>query len=170
VPSRRRLHNLCMNVGYCLENVIPCFLLCCVFMHLRKTRSLSYKKLLLNLQPIRVSGKTSIVGILDDFLRQRFGEDSYERIDNCLTASKKQSVAKTFNDKNNERFFFLMETSACHPSIKLSSVDTTIIFDSDWNPMNDIRSIQKLTLDSQFELIKTFRLYSLTVHLIFLMS
>jgi hypothetical protein len=129
-------------------------------MHLRKTRSLSYKKLLLNLQPIGVSGKTSIVDILDDFLRQRFGEDSYERIDNCLTASKKQSVAKTFNDKNNERFFFLMETSPCHPSIKLSSVDTTIIFDSDWNPMNDIRSIQKLTLDSQFELIKTFRLYS----------
>jgi len=87
-------------------------------------------------------------------------EDSYERIDNCLMASKKQAVAKTFNDKNNERFFFLMETSVSHPSIKLSSVDTTIIFDSDWNPMNDIRSLQKLTLDSQFELIKTFRLYS----------
>jgi len=129
-------------------------------MQLRKTRSLSYKKLLLNLQPTRVSGNTSIVDILDDFLRQRFGKDSYERIDNCLTASKKQAVTKIFNDKNNERSFFLMETSACHPSIKLSSVDTTIIFDSDWNPMNDIRSVQKLTLDSQFELMKTFRLYS----------
>jgi len=48
------------------------------------------KNLLLNLQPIGVSEKISIVDILDDFLWQRFGEDSYERIDNCLTASKKQ--------------------------------------------------------------------------------
>ncbi|RHN75974.1 putative DNA helicase [Medicago truncatula] len=138
----------------------PAFFYVVCLCTLRKTRSLSYKKLLLNLQPIGVSGKTSIVDILDDFLRQRFGEDSYERIDNCLTASKKQAATKIFNDKNNKRFFFLMETSACHPSIKLSSIDAIIIFDSDWNPMNDIRSLQKLTLDSQFESIKTFRLYS----------
>ncbi|XP_058780148.1 helicase protein MOM1-like isoform X2 [Vicia villosa] len=115
---------------------------------------------LLLFQSIGGSGKDSIGDILDDFLRQRFGLDSYERIDKGVSPSKKQAAMKKFNDKNNKRFVFLMETCACLPSIKLSSIDTIIIYDSDWNPMNDIRSLQKITLDSQFELIKMFRLYS----------
>ncbi|CAJ2660729.1 unnamed protein product [Trifolium pratense] len=105
-------------------------------------------------------GKDSIGDILDDFLRQRFDVDSFERIDKSLSSSKKQAAMKKFNDKNNKRFVFLMETSACLPSIKLSSIDTVIIFDSDWNPMNDLRSLQKITLDSQFQFIKMFRLYT----------
>ncbi|XP_057455298.1 helicase protein MOM1-like isoform X2 [Lotus japonicus] len=111
-------------------------------------------------QSIGGSGRDLIGDILDDFLRQRFGPDSYERIDKSLPPSKKLAAMKKFNDKNNERFFFLLETCACLPSIKLSSVDTIIIFDSDWNPVNDIRSLQKITLDSQYKLIKMFRLYS----------
>lgn len=120
---------------------------------------MSCVNLLLNLQSIGGSGRV-IGNYLDDLLLQRFGSDSYERIDKSLQASKKQAAMKIFNDKNNKRFVFLLETCACLPSIKLSSVDAVIIFDSDWNPMNDIRSLQKLTLDSQFEFIKIFRLYS----------
>ncbi|XP_054812483.1 uncharacterized protein LOC129313424 isoform X2 [Prosopis cineraria] len=106
------------------------------------------------------SGKVSIGDILDDLIRQRFGPDSYERIDKGVLNSKKQSALKMFNNKDHGRFVFLLEANACHQSIKLSSVDTIIIFDSDWNPLNDIRSLQKITLDSQLEQIKIFRLYS----------
>ncbi|RDX66559.1 Helicase protein MOM1, partial [Mucuna pruriens] len=116
-------------------------------------------RVLILFQSIRGSGRV-MADYLDDLLRQRFGSDSYERIDKGLSNSKKQAAMKTFNDKNNRRFVFLLETCACLPSIKLSSVDTIIIFDSDWNPMNDIKSLQKITLDSEFELIKIFRLYS----------
>jgi len=38
-------------------------------------------------------------------------------------------------------------------------VDAVIIFDSDWNPLNDLRALQKITIDSKFEQIKVFRLY-----------
>ncbi|KAH1218978.1 Helicase protein MOM1 [Glycine max] len=108
-----------------------------------------------------IGGSGRVIGnYLEDLLRPKFGSDSYERIDKSLPPSKKHAAMKKFNDKNNRRFVFLLETCACLPSIKLSSVDSIIIFDSDWNPMNDIRSLQKLTLDSQFELIKIFRLYS----------
>ncbi|KAG4384645.1 hypothetical protein AAZX31_13G306000 [Glycine max] len=108
-----------------------------------------------------IGGSGRVIGnYLEDLLRPKFGSDSYERIDKSLPPSKKHAAMKKFNDKNNRRFVFLLETCACLPSIKLSSVDSIIIFDSDWNPMNDIRYLQKLTLDSQFELIKIFRLYS----------
>lgn len=126
---------------------------------MRENRSLSYNKLF-NLQSIGGSGRDTIGDILDDYLRQRFGLDSFERIDKSLVPSKKQAAMKKFNDKNNGSFVFLLETCACLPSIKLSSIDTIIIFDSDWNPVNDIRSLQKITLDSQFESIQIFRLYS----------
>lgn len=115
--------------------------------------------LLLNLQSIGGSGRV-IGDYLEDILRPRFGPDSYERIDKNMLPSKRQAAMKKFNDKNNRRFVFLLDTCACLPSIKLLSVDCIIIFDSDWNPMNDIRSLQKITLDSQFEFIKIFRLYS----------
>ncbi|TKY48545.1 Helicase protein MOM1 [Spatholobus suberectus] len=117
-------------------------------------------RVLILFQSIGGSGRISIGDYLEDLLQQRFGTDLYERIDKGLSSSKKQAAMKKFNDKNNRRFVFLLETCACLPSIKLSSVDTIIIFDSDWNPVNDIRSLQKITLDSQFELIKIFRLYS----------
>ncbi|XP_027341127.1 helicase protein MOM1-like [Abrus precatorius] len=117
-------------------------------------------RVLILFQSIGGTGHSKIGDILDDVLRQRFGKDSYERIDKSLAQSKKQAAMKIFNDKNTGRFVFLLETCACLPSIKLSSIDAIIIFDSDWNPMNDIRSLQKITLDSQFELIKIFRLYS----------
>ncbi|KAK8641482.1 hypothetical protein V6N13_010885 [Hibiscus sabdariffa] len=105
------------------------------------------------------SGRDLIGDILDDFLRQRFGIDSYERVDNGVIPSKKQSALNRFNNEK-ERFVFLLETRACLPSVKLSAVGTVIIFGSDWSPVNDLRALQKITLDSQFEKIKVFRLYS----------
>lgn len=112
------------------------------------------------LQLLGGSGKVSIGDILDDLVRQRFGPDSYERIEKGVLYSKKQGALKMFNNKDHGRFVFLLEANACHPNIKLSSIDTIIIFDSDWNPLNDIRSLQKLTLDSKLDQIKIFRLYS----------
>lgn len=96
---------------------------------------------------------------MDDFVRLRFGEDSYERVDGGVIPSKKQAALSNFNNQKG-RFVFLLETRACLPSIKLSSVDTVIIFGSDWSPMTDLRNLQRITLDSQSEQIKIFRLYS----------
>ncbi|XP_016651691.1 PREDICTED: helicase protein MOM1-like isoform X3 [Prunus mume] len=123
-----------------------------------KNRSL---RVLILFQSISGSGSAYSLGdILDDFLRQRYGENSYERVEFGVLRSKKDVAMNMFNNKENGRFVFLLEAHACLPSIKLSSVDTVIIFGSDWNPHNDIRALQKISLDSQFEEIKVFRLYS----------
>jgi len=111
-------------------------------------------------QSIGGAGKDSIGDILDDFIRQRFGPDSYERVDSGLIMSKKLSALSKFNDKAKGRFVFLIENRACLPSIKLSSVDAVVIFNSDWNPFNDLRALQRIHFESQFEHVKVFRLYS----------
>lgn len=105
-------------------------------------------------------GGDSIGNILDDFLGQRFGPESFERIVWGLHPTKRQGVLEEFNKKESGRFVLLIETRACLSSIKLSSVDTVIIYGSDWNPANDLRALQRMTLDSQAEQITVFRLYS----------
>ncbi|XP_062172135.1 helicase protein MOM1 [Alnus glutinosa] len=117
-------------------------------------------RVLILFQSISGSGRDSVGDILDDFLRQRFGPDSYERVEMGIHPSKKAAALNKFNNKECGRFVFLLEFRACLPSIKLSSVDTVIIFDSDWTPMNNLKALQKITLDSQLEQIKLFRLYS----------
>ncbi|AQL02869.1 Helicase protein MOM1 [Zea mays] len=98
--------------------------------------------------------------ILDDFVRQRFGYESYERVERGLLLQKKQTAMNMFNDKTKGRFIFLIDSRACGPSIKLSSVDAIIIYCSDWNPMNDLRALQRVSMESQSEPVPIFRLYS----------
>jgi len=86
--------------------------------------------------------------ILDDFVRQRFGYESYERVERGLLLQKKQTAINMFTDKTKGRFIFLIDSRACGPSIKLSSVDAIIIYSSDWNPMNDLRALQKVSMES----------------------
>ncbi|KAJ6937652.1 hypothetical protein NC652_012073 [Populus alba x Populus x berolinensis] len=106
------------------------------------------------------SGKDNVGDILDDFISQRFGKGCYELVDGHVLPSRKQAALKNFNNLQEGRFVFLLETRACSPSIKLSSVDTVIIFASDWKPHTDIRNLQKITLYSESEQINIFRLYS----------
>ncbi|XP_050214952.1 uncharacterized protein LOC126666044 isoform X2 [Mercurialis annua] len=107
------------------------------------------------------SGRKDKVGdILEDFARERFGKDSYERIDGFVNPKRKQAALNSFNNQKT-RFVFLLETRACSYSVKLSSIDAVIIFGSDWSPENDLRNLRKISLDSHFEQLKIFRLYSM---------
>jgi hypothetical protein len=104
------------------------------------------------------SGRNQIGDFLDDFLRQRFGAEAYEHVERGLLLSKKQLAMNNFNDKSKGRFVFLVENRACQPSLKLSAVDAVLIFDSDWNPMNDTRSLQRINI--QPKRVPVFRFYS----------
>ncbi|PWA96959.1 P-loop containing nucleoside triphosphate hydrolase [Artemisia annua] len=110
---------------------------------------------------LRGSASASIGDILVDFVHQRFGEDSYEHIDGFgnVHSKKKEAAVNIFN-KDKSRFIFLLESRACHPKLKLSSVDIIIVFDSDLNPANDLRALQKIHINSHSQQIKIFRLNS----------
>ncbi|XP_050228274.1 uncharacterized protein LOC126677615 isoform X2 [Mercurialis annua] len=107
------------------------------------------------------SGPNSVGDILEDFVQQRFGKDCYVRIDGGVYArTKKQAALNLFNNKESGRFVFLIENRACLSSIILHSVDAVILFDSDLDPSNDLRALQRITIKSQFYKLKVFRLYS----------
>ncbi|XP_025663806.1 uncharacterized protein [Arachis hypogaea] len=105
------------------------------------------------------SDLTSIGDILDDVLCRRFGEHCYVRYAAGYAPKVKQSALDKFND-GERAFVFLLESRACLPSVKLSSVDTIILFDSDWDPENDLRVLQRMPISSQYEQLTVFRLYS----------
>ncbi|KAK4353286.1 hypothetical protein RND71_028804 [Anisodus tanguticus] len=89
-------------------------------------------------------GVISMGDILDDTIYRIFGEDSYTRISGNVTPGMKKATLNKFNNKGSGKFAILMESRACVPSVKLSEIDIVILFNSDWDPKNDLRSLQKI--------------------------
>ncbi|KAK9755594.1 hypothetical protein RND81_01G037200 [Saponaria officinalis] len=98
--------------------------------------------------------------LLDDTIRRRFGEESYVHMYREFDRLKKRAVCDIFNDKKTGRFVMLMEKCSSHSYIKLSSVDFVILFNSDWCPINDLKFLQKMSIQSTGDHLNVLRLYS----------
>ena len=55
----------------------------------------------------------------------------------------RQANIAAFNAEGSEQFVFLLSTRACGLGINLTTADTVIIFDSDWNPHMDIQAMSR---------------------------
>uniref|UniRef100_A0A8D0DDL5 DNA helicase n=1 Tax=Sander lucioperca TaxID=283035 RepID=A0A8D0DDL5_SANLU len=91
------------------------------------------------------SQMTKMLDLLEDFLE--FEGYKYERIDGGITGGLRQEAIDRFNAPGAQQFCFLLSTRAGGLGINLASADTVIIYDSDWNPHNDIqvRIFQRLS-------------------------
>lgn len=65
----------------------------------------------------------------------------YERIDGRVRGNLRQAAIDRFSRPDSDRFVFLLCTRAGGLGINLTAADTCIIFDSDWNPQNDLQVI-----------------------------
>merc|ERR1719438_47964 len=87
------------------------------------------------------SQMTKMLDLLEDYL-EGMGY-KYERIDGGITGTVRQEAIDRFNDKKADQFVFLLSTRAGGLGINLATADTVIIYDSDWNPHNDIQAFSR---------------------------
>ncbi|KAI5188465.1 hypothetical protein NECID01_0096 [Nematocida sp. AWRm77] len=81
----------------------------------------------------------------------------YERIDGTVRGDVRQASIDRFStDKN--AFVFLLCTRAGGVGINLTAADTVIIFDSDWNPQNDLQAQARCHRIGQTSEVKIYRL------------
>ncbi|KAM7542547.1 hypothetical protein Aperf_G00000019024 [Anoplocephala perfoliata] len=96
-----------------------------------------------------------VLDILEDYLvYQGF---SFERIDGRIHGLMRQEAIDRFcNDK--EKFVFLLCTKAGGLGINLTAADVVIIYDSDWNPQNDLQAQARCHRIGQQKMVKVYRL------------
>jgi len=101
------------------------------------------------------SQMSRMLDILDDYFQHR--EYMYERIDGSITGQARQEAIDRFQ-KHDDIFAFLLTTRAGGVGINLMAADTVIIFDSDWNPMNDLQAIARAHRIGQKRQVQVYRL------------
>uniref|UniRef100_A0A915CFX8 Chromodomain-helicase-DNA-binding protein 3 n=2 Tax=Parascaris univalens TaxID=6257 RepID=A0A915CFX8_PARUN len=87
------------------------------------------------------SQMTKMLDVLEDFCENEGYK--YERIDGSITGQARQDAIDRFNAPNAQQFVFLLSTRAGGLGINLATADTVIIYDSDWNPHNDIQAFSR---------------------------
>ncbi|KAM5171040.1 LOW QUALITY PROTEIN: chromodomain-helicase-DNA-binding protein 3 [Mantella aurantiaca] len=101
------------------------------------------------------SQMTKMLDLLEDFLD--FEGYKYERIDGGITGSLRQEAIDRFNSPGAQQFCFLLSTRAGGLGINLATADTVIIYDSDWNPHNDIQAFSRAHRIGQANKVMIYR-------------
>lgn len=97
-----------------------------------------------------------VLDLLEDLLRLR--EYKFERLDGSRSASSRAAAVGRFNKKSFDRFIMLLSTRAGGLGLNLVSADTVIIFDSDWNPQNDLQAMARAHRIGQTRAVSVYRL------------
>ena len=83
---------------------------------------------------------------------------SHERLDGSVTGDARQAAIDRFCRPGATTFAFLLSTRAGGVGINLTAADTVIIYDSDWNPQNDLQAMARSHRIGQTKRVKVFRL------------
>jgi ATP-dependent DNA helicase len=102
---------------------------------------------------------TSMIDIIDDYLRFLRPQYRYCRLDGSTHFTDRRDLMKEFNEKD-DSFIFLLSTRAGGMGINLVASDTVIIFDSDWNPQVDSQAQDRAHRIGQKKPVAVFRLVS----------
>ncbi|KAK4521955.1 uncharacterized protein ATC70_004494 [Mucor velutinosus] len=99
---------------------------------------------------------TGIMSIMEDYLNWR--NYHYLRLDGSTRSEDRSKMLYRFNQPNSSYFIFLLSTRAGGLGLNLQSADTVIIFDSDWNPHQDLQAQDRAHRVGQTKEVRIFRL------------
>ncbi|KAG7318319.1 hypothetical protein KOW79_018074 [Hemibagrus wyckioides] len=99
---------------------------------------------------------TSLMTIMEDYFAYR--NFLYLRLDGTTKAEDRATLLKKFNDEGSQYFIFLLSTRAGGLGLNLQAADTVVIFDSDWNPHQDLQAQDRAHRIGQQNEVRVLRL------------
>ncbi|PJF20054.1 hypothetical protein PSACC_00137 [Paramicrosporidium saccamoebae] len=102
---------------------------------------------------------TQIMTIMEDMLTMQGYK--YLRLDGSTKADDRTDLLKRFNAPDSPYFIFLLSTRAGGLGLNLQSADTVIIFDSDWNPHQDLQAQDRAHRIGQTKEVRILRLITI---------
>ncbi|KAL6774468.1 hypothetical protein ACKKBG_A25100 [Auxenochlorella protothecoides x Auxenochlorella symbiontica] len=96
-----------------------------------------------------------VLDILADYCR--LCGYSTQRLDGSTPAQARHAAMEAFNAPGSKDFAFLLSTRAGGLGINLATADTVIIFDSDWNPQNDLQAMSRAHRIGQKDTVNIYR-------------
>ncbi|CEG37115.1 snf2 family nterminal domain containing protein [Plasmopara halstedii] len=83
---------------------------------------------------------------------------SMERLDGSVRGNSRQAAIDRFNNPGSDTFAFLLSTRAGGVGINLIAASVVILFDSDWNPQNDLQAVARCHRIGQTQSVNIYRL------------
>lgn len=102
------------------------------------------------------SQMTRVLDLLGDYLEVK--DYPFERLDGSVSQVERQKSIDRFSDKSFDNFVFLLSTRAGGLGLNLTVANTVVIFDSDWNPQNDLQAQARSHRIGQTEDVMIYRL------------
>ncbi|CAN1170496.1 Protein CHROMATIN REMODELING 5 [Linum perenne] len=96
-----------------------------------------------------------MLDILAEYMKLRGFQ--FQRLDGSTKAEMRHQAMEHFNAPGSDDFCFLLSTRAGGLGINLATADTVIIFDSDWNPQNDLQAMSRAHRIGQQEVVNIYR-------------
>lgn len=101
------------------------------------------------------SQMSRVLDILEDYSVMRGFQ--YCRIDGSTAHEDRIAAIDEYNKEGSEKFLFLLTTRAGGLGINLTSADTVVLFDSDWNPQADLQAMDRAHRIGQTKQVVVFR-------------
>ncbi|KAI9337539.1 SNF2 family N-terminal domain-containing protein [Obelidium mucronatum] len=99
---------------------------------------------------------TKVMDLMADYFNYR--EIKFLRLDGAINGESREILLKEFNQPNSEYNIFILSTRAGGLGLNLQTADTVIIFDSDWNPHQDLQAQDRAHRIGQKKEVRILRL------------
>ncbi|KAH8872272.1 Chromodomain-helicase-DNA-binding protein 1 [Schistosoma japonicum] len=96
-----------------------------------------------------------MLDLIADYLNLRGW--GFQRLDGSIRGEVRKQALDHFNSEGSTDFCFLLSTRAGGLGINLATADTVIIFDSDWNPQNDLQAQARAHRIGQTKQVSVYR-------------
>ncbi|KAL0021888.1 hypothetical protein WJX77_011593 [Trebouxia sp. C0004] len=96
-----------------------------------------------------------VLDIISDYMRLRGFQ--HQRLDGSTPSAARHQAMEHFNAPGSGDFAFLLSTRAGGLGINLATADTVVIFDSDWNPQNDLQAMSRAHRIGQKDTVNIYR-------------